>query len=168
MAVEKNLPVSSKSIPREREINILAGLRFALENRIKSLLSGSEYSEDTLKAALKRVAWAAKESPTIKFHLGQNKWFDGIPLGSQQLRSKEDKQPIKMVVVFDCESKIFRFCERLETIIAPVKGFELQGQDKQGHKLFFEEGAKDQQLGLLLKTLKIIFLIRIRSLQTEA
>ncbi|MBI2007234.1 MAG: hypothetical protein HYS83_00810 [Candidatus Blackburnbacteria bacterium] len=166
MAVENFPYESQKNIQCEQAI--LNARHIVLKNRVRSLLTNDgRYSESSLKTVLEMVAREAEIPPT-KFHLGEKKWFDGVLLGPQQLFRKEGRQPIKMGVVFDCESKIFRFCERLEPIIAPVRGFELQGQDKQGHKLFFEEGTKDQQLGLLLKTLQIIFSIRIRSLQTEA
>lgn len=109
---------------------------------------------------------AGKIKKPGQFHLGEGQWVNGINL--ETLRFSAGRTRTAMMVtmgVFDFTNGEFRFCESLKTVTGSVggirvTGFELVGQIDQGHRIFFAEGAREQQQKLLSETLAAIFRIR--------
>lgn len=134
--------------------NIYRATRELLEKQLDKLLEGNQLGE-----ALELVGREGKRlSRPTRFYLGKSQWTSGMSLGPRLLSVRTNR--ISKIVVFDISNNCFHFCESLKEIKTPRPGLELEGQEDQGHRIFFEEAKKSQQEMLLKETLKTIFSIR--------
>lgn len=149
----------TSEIPKPKWIvNIHRETCALVEAQLNKLLSSEQYS-----AALELVGREGKKlSKPVLFYLGGGQRTNGVSLGPQRLLIRTSR--ITKTVVFDISNNCFRFCESLKEIKTPRPGLELEGQEDQSHRIFFEEATKSQQEMLLKETLKTIFMIREREI----